>query len=67
MTYETVSQAKTCVLQILPQMLADQRKAFYAEHRLAWVARPKSGDNGFIRRGRFKKVRMALCRCANVA
>ncbi|KAL3134748.1 hypothetical protein ABBQ32_007743 [Trebouxia sp. C0010 RCD-2024] len=60
-TYEWQGGSATIIvcddgLQILPQELADQRKAFYTEHRLAWVARPKSGDNGYIRRGRFKKA-----------
>ena len=44
------------LLQILPPKEAAERKAFYAERHIGYVARPKHGDNGYIRRGRFKKV-----------
>lgn len=36
---------------------AQARIAFYADHNIGWVARPKNGENGFLRRGKFKKVR----------
>jgi hypothetical protein len=37
----------------------DERRArieFYADHSIGWVARPKHGENGFLRRGKFKKA-----------
>ena len=37
----------------------DDRRArieFYADHSIGWVARPKHGENGFLRRGKFKKA-----------
>ncbi|KAI1109503.1 glycosyl transferase family group 2-domain-containing protein [Nemania sp. NC0429] len=43
-------------LQLIPE---DERRArieFYADHSIGWVARPKHGENGFLRRGKFKKA-----------
>ncbi|KAL3418796.1 glycosyltransferase family 2 protein [Phlyctema vagabunda] len=43
-------------LQLLDE---DERRArieFYADHSIGWVARPKHGENGFTRRGKFKKA-----------
>ncbi|KAI0173685.1 glycosyl transferase family group 2-domain-containing protein [Hypoxylon sp. FL1284] len=43
-------------LQLLPE---DERRArieFYADHSIGWVARPRHGENGFLRRGKFKKA-----------
>lgn len=43
-------------LQLLDE---DERRAridFYADHSIGWVARPKHGENGFTRKGKFKKV-----------
>ena len=43
-------------LQILDE---DDRRAridFYADHSIGWTARPKHGSEGFVRRGKFKKV-----------
>ena len=34
----------------------DERIEFYADHNIGWVARPGHNDNGFIRKGKFKKV-----------
>jgi len=37
----------------------DERRArieFYADHSIGWVARPGHNDNGFLRRGKFKKA-----------
>ena len=44
-------------LQIIDE---DERRArieFYADHSIGWTARPKHGLNGFVRKGKFKKVR----------
>ncbi|EFX01856.1 hypothetical protein CMQ_4927 [Grosmannia clavigera kw1407] len=42
------------------QLLSDEdRRAridFYADHNIGWVARPKDGEAGFKRRGKFKKA-----------
>ncbi|TVY55817.1 hypothetical protein LCER1_G005121 [Lachnellula cervina] len=49
-------------LQLLPQDEAQQRRDFYEEHNVGWVARPKhnpkpeADENAFIRRGKFKKA-----------
>ena len=43
-------------LQIIDE---DERRArieFYADHSIGWTARPKHGLNGFVRKGKFKKV-----------
>ncbi|KAK2074962.1 hypothetical protein P8C59_009128 [Phyllachora maydis] len=43
-------------LQLLGE---DERRArieFYADHGIGWVARPRHGANGFLRRGKFKKA-----------
>ncbi|CAK7204820.1 hypothetical protein SEUCBS139899_007582 [Sporothrix eucalyptigena] len=42
------------------QLIGDEdrqvRIEFYADHSIGWVARPKDGENGFQRRGKFKKA-----------
>ncbi|CAK7212623.1 hypothetical protein SEUCBS140593_001565 [Sporothrix eucalyptigena] len=48
-------------MQILDEKAASERKAFYRENNIGWVARPKHNPNGkglkkFIRRGKFKKA-----------
>ncbi|CAL1710811.1 unnamed protein product [Somion occarium] len=45
-------------LRVLPIAERDARIAFYANHGIGWVARPKHDDNpgGFVRAGRFKKA-----------
>jgi hypothetical protein len=43
-------------LQLLPEQERQERIDFYADHNIGWVARPKHGENGFLRRGKFKKV-----------
>ncbi|KAH8109962.1 hypothetical protein DFH11DRAFT_1547865 [Phellopilus nigrolimitatus] len=45
-------------LQLLPPGDRDARLAFYANHGIGWVARPKHEDTpgGFKRAGRFKKA-----------
>jgi cellulose synthase/poly-beta-1,6-N-acetylglucosamine synthase-like glycosyltransferase len=37
----------------------DERQAridFYHDHGIGWTARPKHGDDGFVRKGKFKKA-----------
>ena len=45
-------------LQIISEEQRQERKAFYANHNIGWVARPKhdSSPGGFKRAGRFKKA-----------
>jgi hypothetical protein len=46
-------------LQIIPEEERRQRIEFYADHSIGWVARPKHGENGFVRKG---KVRLKIVR-----
>lgn len=39
-------------LQSLPETERMERIDFYADHSIGWVARPKDGENGFVRRGK---------------
>ncbi|KAI5816579.1 glycosyl transferase family group 2-domain-containing protein [Pyronema omphalodes] len=43
-------------LQLLSAEDRQARIDFYADHNIGWVARPKHGENGFLRRGKFKKA-----------
>ncbi|RFU24793.1 hypothetical protein B7463_g11549, partial [Scytalidium lignicola] len=43
-------------LQIIGEEERRARIEFYAEHSIGWVARPKDGHEGFVRRGKFKKA-----------
>ncbi|KAK9467990.1 glycosyl transferase family group 2-domain-containing protein [Lipomyces arxii] len=43
-------------LQLISEEDADARRAYYAEHLIGFVARPPHGQNGFQRRGKFKKA-----------
>ena len=45
-------------IQLLPPADRDARLAFYANHNIGWVARPKHDPEGtgFVRAGRFKKA-----------
>ncbi|EIN05530.1 hypothetical protein PUNSTDRAFT_122407 [Punctularia strigosozonata HHB-11173 SS5] len=45
-------------LRVLDDEARDERIAFYANHNIGWVARPKHDDapDGFKRAGRFKKA-----------
>ncbi|KAI5778692.1 glycosyl transferase family group 2-domain-containing protein [Geopyxis carbonaria] len=43
-------------MQLLPDHERQARIDFYADHNIGWVARPKHGENGFLRRGKFKKA-----------
>ena len=44
-------------LQIIPEEERRERIEFYADHSIGWTARPKHNHEGFIRKGKFKKVR----------
>lgn len=43
-------------LQLLPEEERRARIEFYADNSIGWVARPKHGEDGFMRRGKFKKA-----------
>jgi hypothetical protein len=43
-------------LQLLGEEDRRARIEFYADNSIGWVARPKHGENGFTRRGKFKKA-----------
>ncbi|KAJ0122982.1 hypothetical protein J7T55_011443 [Diaporthe amygdali] len=43
-------------LQLLDEQERQARIQFYSENGIGWTARPRHGDNGFQRRGKFKKA-----------
>lgn len=43
-------------LQIISEDERQARIEFYADHSIGWTARPKHGENGFVRKGKFKKA-----------
>ncbi|QDS70380.1 hypothetical protein FKW77_009162 [Venturia effusa] len=43
-------------LQIIDEEEREARIDFYADHSIGWTARPKHGDDGFVRKGKFKKA-----------
>jgi hypothetical protein len=43
-------------LQLISEEEREARIEFYADHSIGWTARPKHGENGFVRRGKFKKA-----------
>ncbi len=43
-------------LQLVSEEDRRERVDFYADNSIDWTARPKHGENGFLRRGKFKKV-----------
>ncbi|KAK3988457.1 putative glycosyltransferase [Cladorrhinum sp. PSN332] len=43
-------------LQLISEEERRARIEFYADHSIGWVARPKHGENGFTRKGKFKKA-----------
>jgi cellulose synthase/poly-beta-1,6-N-acetylglucosamine synthase-like glycosyltransferase len=43
-------------LKLLSQEDADERRSFYFNNSIAYVARPGHNQDGFIRKGRFKKA-----------
>lgn len=43
-------------LQIIPEEEKKARIDFYSDNGIGWTARPKHNSEGFVRRGKFKKV-----------
>ncbi|KAJ3053872.1 hypothetical protein HK097_003205 [Rhizophlyctis rosea] len=43
-------------MQLLSEKEARRRKEYYYDNLIGFVARPKNGDNGYVRKGRFKKA-----------
>ncbi|KOS21086.1 Glucans biosynthesis glucosyltransferase H [Escovopsis weberi] len=43
-------------LQLISEEDRQARIEFYADNCIGWVARPKHGENGFTRKGKFKKA-----------
>ena len=45
-------------MQLISEEDREERKAFYANHSIGWVARPghSSAEDGFKRAGKFKKA-----------
>lgn len=43
-------------LQLISPEERDARIEFYADNSIGWTARPKHGENGFQRKGKFKKA-----------
>ena len=43
-------------LQLIGEDERQARIDFYADHSIGWTARPKHGADGFVRKGKFKKV-----------
>lgn len=43
-------------LQIISEEERQARIEFYADHSIGWTARPKHGEDGFVRKGKFKKA-----------
>lgn len=43
-------------MQLISEEDRQARIEFYADHSIGWVARPRHGEDGFLRRGKFKKA-----------
>ena len=43
-------------LQLIGEKERKERIEFYADHSIGWVARPGHNVDGFVRKGKFKKV-----------
>src|SRR5688500_2305582 len=43
-------------MQIIDEVERQARIDFYHDHGIGWTARPKHGEDGFLRRGKFKKA-----------
>ena len=43
-------------LQIIDEEERQARIDFYTDHSISWTARPKHGEDGFVRKGKFKKA-----------
>jgi hypothetical protein len=53
-------------MQIWDEQEQEIRKAYYDRNNIGWTARPKHGADGFVRKGRFKKVCFEPSRRADV-
>ncbi|KAK9467989.1 glycosyl transferase family group 2-domain-containing protein [Lipomyces arxii] len=53
-------------LQLISPEEADERRRFYDDHLVGYVARPAPGQNGYVRAGRFKKA-SNMNYCLNVS
>lgn len=54
-------------LQIIDEEERQARIDFYSDHSIGWTARPKHGANGFVRKGKFKKVCSLVAALYNAA
>ncbi|KAK4945216.1 hypothetical protein LTR66_014420, partial [Elasticomyces elasticus] len=43
-------------IQIISEEEREARIEFYADNSIGWTARPKHGEDGFVRKGKFKKA-----------
>lgn len=43
-------------LQLIDEEERQARIEFYQDHSIGWTARPKHGEDGFVRKGKFKKA-----------
>ncbi|KAK6503549.1 hypothetical protein TWF481_008563 [Arthrobotrys musiformis] len=43
-------------MQLIDSTLAEERREYYRDNGIGWVARPKHGENGYLRAGKFKKA-----------
>lgn len=43
-------------LQLISEEKRQERIEFYADHSIGWTARPPHGQDGFVRKGKFKKA-----------
>ncbi|KAK6351600.1 hypothetical protein TWF718_004757 [Orbilia javanica] len=43
-------------MQLIDSALAKERREFYQDNGIGWVARPRHGENGYLRAGKFKKA-----------
>ena len=43
-------------LQLIDEEERQARIDFYSDHNIGWTARPKHGEDGFVRKGKFKKA-----------
>lgn len=43
-------------MQIIDEEERQARIDFYQDHSIGWTARPKHGEDGFVRKGKFKKA-----------
>lgn len=50
-------------MQVLEASQAEQRRQYYAEHCIGWIARPADGQHGYSRAGRFKKASNMVWYC----